>query len=227
MLRSTIGKISRSLSQEITSVSVPAAPFARVVHQHDPLEYRGRREDRVAAAPGAPAQRKFARAREPQVQAGSARPSLRSGLRLIRALLGEPACCHRRLAKPLELAAKLGAEHGRARTTRLRRPCSRRSSVGAIHVHRIPHHVRDDRDTPLAGAERGPVNHDFRKSETAIFLRAHLERANHLDAACKIRLSVQALFVPRSVLRSRCPKTLPGGQISGASPAAPGPGRDG
>src|ERR1700758_1807889 len=52
---------------------------------------RGRREGRVAAAPGAPAQKKFARAREPQVQTETLRPSLRSGLRLIGALLGEPS----------------------------------------------------------------------------------------------------------------------------------------
>ena len=32
------------------------------------IENRGRREDRMAAAPGAPAQKEFARAREPQVQ---------------------------------------------------------------------------------------------------------------------------------------------------------------
>ena len=34
-----------------------------------PLQNRGRREGRVAAAPGAPAQKVFAQAREPQVQA--------------------------------------------------------------------------------------------------------------------------------------------------------------
>jgi hypothetical protein len=34
-----------------------------------PRKSRGRREDRVAAAPGAPAQKRIARAREPQVQA--------------------------------------------------------------------------------------------------------------------------------------------------------------
>src|SRR6201997_3008892 len=58
---------------------------------HHPRKVRGCREGRVAAAPGAPAQKKFARAREPQVQADTHPPSLRSGLRLIRALPGEPA----------------------------------------------------------------------------------------------------------------------------------------
>jgi hypothetical protein len=36
---------------------------------HHPLQVRGRREDRVAAAPGALAQEKIARARKPRVQA--------------------------------------------------------------------------------------------------------------------------------------------------------------
>ena len=42
-------------------------------------------------APGAPAQKIARRAREPQVQAETLRPSLRDGLRLIRDLPGEPA----------------------------------------------------------------------------------------------------------------------------------------
>jgi len=94
-----------------------------------PSENRGCREGRVAAAPGAPAQKKLARARKPQVQADTLRPSPRSGLRLIRALPGEPAFAtvvgamrkHRRPLKRL---------HGRARTTRLRRPRRCRSSHG-------------------------------------------------------------------------------------------------
>src|SRR5271165_4117057 len=55
------------------------------------LKHRGRREGRVAAVPGAPAQRKFARAREPQVQAVTTGLPCAVVLRLIRALPGEPA----------------------------------------------------------------------------------------------------------------------------------------
>jgi len=51
------------------------------------LGWRGRREDRVAAAPGALAQKKTAQAQEPRVRRWSHRPSLRDGLRLIRALV--------------------------------------------------------------------------------------------------------------------------------------------
>ena len=51
-----------------TGVRLPAAEFARVLLTITLFESRGSREGRVAAAPGAPAQRKFARAREPQVQ---------------------------------------------------------------------------------------------------------------------------------------------------------------
>src|ERR1700751_1422490 len=58
---------------------------------HHPRKVRGHREGRVAAAPGAPAQKIARRAREPQVQAGFARPSLRGGLRVIRALPRETA----------------------------------------------------------------------------------------------------------------------------------------
>ena len=68
---------------------------------------------------------------------GNNRPSLRSGLRLIRALPGEPAFAtvvgamrkHRRQLKRL---------HRRARTTRLRRPQREPLVSRPLHVHRIP-----------------------------------------------------------------------------------------
>src|SRR5246127_3107879 len=63
---------------------------------------RGRREGRVAAAPGAPAQRKFARARKPQVQAVTTGLPCAVVLRLIRTLPGEPAFATVAFANPLE-----------------------------------------------------------------------------------------------------------------------------
>ena len=71
----------------------PAPRSVRVLHQLSPsLENRGRGEDRVPASTHGPPRREVARkARRPQVRAESHRPSPRSGLRLIRALLGEPA----------------------------------------------------------------------------------------------------------------------------------------
>ena len=98
--------------------------------------------------PGPPAQERVARGALTTGTGGDNRPPLRDGLRLIGALPGEPAFAtvisamrkhHRRLKRL----------HGRARTTRLRRPRPCRSSFGTAHVHRIPRHVRDDRDTPL------------------------------------------------------------------------------
>jgi hypothetical protein len=44
---------------------------------------------------------------------------------------------------------------GRARTTQFRRPQDAPLVSQHIHVHRIPHHVRDDRDTPLLSARNG------------------------------------------------------------------------
>ena len=66
----------------------------------------------MPAAPVAPAQEMVCGAREPQVQADTLRPSLRDGLRLIRALLGEPAFATVALAKPLEFRANLAPAPG-------------------------------------------------------------------------------------------------------------------
>jgi hypothetical protein len=119
-----------------TYIRTLATESARAWHRLTLSNYRGRREGRVAAAPGALAQRKFARARKPQVQADTLRPSLRSGLRLIRTLLGEPS---RLPPSPrAHLAQSLAPDLWGARTTRLRRPHQRRSSVSASRVHRIP-----------------------------------------------------------------------------------------
>ncbi len=60
--------------------------------------------------------------------------------------------------------------HGRARTTRLRRPHPCRSSVSTACVRRLPLHVRDDRDTPLqVGAEWGQSITIFGKTKAEYF----------------------------------------------------------
>jgi hypothetical protein len=92
----------------------------------------------VAAAPGAPAQRKFARARKPQVQAETLRPSLRSGLRLIRTLLGEPSRLPPSPQRSFSASLGLSARPRGARTTRLRRPRMAPLVSQRPHVHRIP-----------------------------------------------------------------------------------------
>jgi hypothetical protein len=100
-----------------------------------------------------PRAEKNARSAKTTGTGGSNRPSLRSGLRLIRDLLGEPAFATVALAKPLELRKSL-AQHGCARTTRFRRPWPCRSSDGIFTSTAIPLHVRDDAYAPLIGTER-------------------------------------------------------------------------
>jgi hypothetical protein len=46
------------------------------------------------------------------------------------------------------------------------RKCAARLS--ATHVHRIPRHVRDDRDTPLSSARNGKVKPQLRKKRNRI-----------------------------------------------------------
>jgi hypothetical protein len=60
-----------------TRLRVLATESVRAWHRLTLSNYRGRGEGRVAAAPGALAQKKFARARKPQVQAETLRPSPR------------------------------------------------------------------------------------------------------------------------------------------------------
>jgi hypothetical protein len=89
-----------------------AAPFARALHDRCPsFKHRGRREDRVTAAPGALAPEKL---RGGRVTTGT--DGNHSGLPcavvygLLRALPGEPACCHRHQRIILrELGACMGA----------------------------------------------------------------------------------------------------------------------
>jgi hypothetical protein len=118
-------------------------------------KYRGRREGRVAAAPGALAQKTIARARKPQVQAGSHRPSLRDGLRLIRVLPGEPRVATVVLAKPLELSPRPWRLHGRARTTRLRRPRLCRTSIDTVTSTAFRTTFVTTRTSLSSAAERG------------------------------------------------------------------------
>jgi hypothetical protein len=57
-------------------------------------------------------------------------------------------CCHRRRRS---LPRRLERLRRGVRTTRLRRPQARALVRSAVHVHRIPLRVRDDRETPLRG----------------------------------------------------------------------------
>ena len=62
------------------------------------------------------------------------------------------------------------------RTTRLCRPLQARSSAAPSAVHRIPLHVRDDRETPLEERDAGSPKSDLGCSRSEIFLQLGLDR---------------------------------------------------
>ena len=125
----------------------------RALHQHHPREARAQGEPGGRCTRG-PRAEITAQARKSTGTGGDNRPSLRSGLRLIRDLLGEPALATVARAKLLS-SARAWRVHGRARTTRLRRPRMMPLVNRHIPVHRVPPHVRDDRDTPLLSRRDG------------------------------------------------------------------------
>ena len=100
--------------------------------------------------PTAPAQKRLRERALTTGGAASRRPSLRSGLRLIRALLGEPSClppsqATTRWASSPTWRQMLGAPGPHDFAVR----ADYRFALRPVRVHRIPAHVRDDRDTPL------------------------------------------------------------------------------
>jgi len=117
--------------------------------------------------PGRPRKTVARKARSPQVQAGSARPSLRSGFTAYTWSPRWTGVCHRRLAWPLEPLPDL-ALLGSARTTRFRRPPPCRSSDSTSASTASPHHVSWRRVTPLMPARTGSTytpNPNFWKQE--------------------------------------------------------------
>ena len=118
-------------------------------------ENRGRREDRVRAAPAVSCAMCTKKTHTSiQVQRRQSGLPCAMVLRLIRALLGDRLSCHRRLRSVAsrELDASIGAPgpHDFAvRVTRVRQ--------SRIRVHRIPPHVRDDREPPLLSGETARI----------------------------------------------------------------------
>ncbi len=134
---------------------IPAALRARVIPEDvslDSIEGAGK----TGCPPGtrgSRAEKGCASARQQQVSAASRRPSLRSGLRLIRALLGEPMLvCHRRLACAFGANTRLDASVGAPgpHDFAVRNPC--RSSVSTITSTAFRSTFVTTR-TPLIGAE--------------------------------------------------------------------------
>jgi hypothetical protein len=69
------------------------------------------------------------------------------------------------------------------------RPAIRLKRSGRCRVHRIPTHVRDDRDTPLLAGRNGRgCRADLGAGRRSIFLKRGLDGANHFDRAQEFRL---------------------------------------
>jgi hypothetical protein len=68
------------------------------------------------------------------------------------------------------------------------RPAIRFKRSGRCRVHRIPTHVRDDRDTPLLAGRNGlTCRTDLGAARRSIFLKRELDGANHVDWVEEIR----------------------------------------
>jgi hypothetical protein len=107
---------------------------------------------------------------------------------LLRALPGEPSSIATVARKELALH-ELGASVGRQDHTTspsVSATLVRRSH----HVHRIPPHVRDDRDPPLASGETGRAGSaDLLDALSEMFFRAGLDRANQVEMSWKLSLA--------------------------------------
>jgi hypothetical protein len=139
-------------SRTMTNVSLLATAFARVLQIHRPSKTRGRREDRVRAAPAvscAKVDRKCAH--EHTGSAEAVRPSLRSGFTAYIVLSpARPGLFVTVVSVMRSIIANLtpamGASGPHDFAVRLSAVRQKR-----IRVHRIPSHVRDDGQRPSLG----------------------------------------------------------------------------
>jgi hypothetical protein len=132
--------------------ALPATQCARAVHDEEPLQNGGGREDRMSNAPAA----SYAKVESIRVShhrfTGSLRPSLRNGFNgFFRARPGDRA-----LLSPwvTTLARCTGYQRRDIRPTRLRRPLAGAFVSRTASVHRIPPNVRDDGQRPSSRARR-------------------------------------------------------------------------
>ena len=107
---------------------------------------------------------------------------------LLRALPGEPSSFATVIPEKLashELDASIGRQD-HTTSPSVSAALVRRS----LRVHRIPPHVRDDRDPPLASGERGRAGSaDLPDGLSGIFFRAGLDRPNHVEMLKEISLA--------------------------------------
>ena len=148
--------------------------FARGLHlRFALLENRGRREDRVRAAPAvscAIAHRK--RAHEHTGSAEALRPSLRSGFTAYFVL--SPVNGSFATVVPEKLASQnlTPAPRRQDHTTSPYASCA--LVLRALHVHRIPPRVRDDREPPLVTGETRGLITDLPSVEIRALLKGEL-----------------------------------------------------
>ena len=145
------GRVSseRSGTCEKTHLRVPAARNARGMHDLVPSESRGRREDRVRAAPTVSRARcGWQNAHEHTGSAEALRPSLRNGFNgLLRALPGDRAFLPPSPLRSLLLKNLTPASGRQDHTTS---PSASAPPVSRRHrVHRIPHPTSVTTRTPL------------------------------------------------------------------------------
>jgi hypothetical protein len=150
-----------------TRICILAARFARVLLTPPPSESRGRREGRVAACTRVSRKEELREREKPQVQAVITPAFPARWFTAYTCSSVNHSVCHRRLRKACQLSVLLGLE--RQTSVRQDHTTSPYADAPLIsrhpHVHRIPHHVRDDAYAPLIGAERQrhTVNQKFRK----------------------------------------------------------------
>ena len=139
---------------------------------------RGRRECRMLCAPAAPCAAKKAH------EVVTTGPPERSGIPCAMVLtvsfvisLVNRAFLPPSAAQCVSIVVTLTPASGRQDHTTSPSASPRRSSVGAVRVHRISLHVRDDREPPLSSGETGRAGiADLPDALSEIFFAARLDR---------------------------------------------------
>ena len=188
---------SRAMTTEGTKPRIPAARFARGCVSFRPSSMsRGRREDRVRAAPAVScANCTKESAHEHTGSAEAIRPSLRNGFTAYFEL--SPVTGFLATVTSQDLICELGASTGApgphdfaVRVTRAR--LSRALASTASHRN-----VRDDREPPLIRVRRGSCSVDLPDGESGVFLRERLDRlrASNVELICPTGSIHRAVFL--------------------------------
>jgi hypothetical protein len=201
------------MTTERAQIHVLAARFARAMPVISPSSKSKRAQRRPGGPlhPGLPRKKKLRERERPQVQTDALRPSLRSGLRLIGALLGEPMLvCHRRLRLRLWSTPNTWRQRRGARTTQFRRPRRCRSSHGIFASTAFrPTFVTTH--TPLSSARNGYGESKILKIR--IFSQRRIDRIFARTPVGQISLCPNAVVLGSTMAGSTCclPYTRTGG----------------